>query len=105
MVIWIPFIPLRDQYGADLVALLTTTSDNGGLASTMSHPSLGFESSGFSVNDWDQIGAPSSTPWLMKLGIIWDACITGRIQAIITSQYDFGAFCYGKALAGWWSGI
>ena len=31
---------LRDQYGADLVCLLTTDSDYGGLASTMQHPSL-----------------------------------------------------------------
>ena len=40
---------LRDQYGADLVSLLTTTSDAGGLASTMQHPSNNFESSGFNV--------------------------------------------------------
>ena len=46
---------LRDQYGADLVALLTTTSDTGGLANTMSTPSLNFEDSGFSVSVWDQI--------------------------------------------------
>ena len=32
---------LRDQYGADLVSLLTTDSDFGGLASTMTHQPLG----------------------------------------------------------------
>ena len=44
----------------DLVALLTTDSNKGGLASTLNHVSLGFEASAFSVNDWDQIGAPLS---------------------------------------------
>ena len=31
---------LRNTYGADLVAMLTTESDSGGLANTMSHPAL-----------------------------------------------------------------
>ena len=48
---------LRDQYGADLVSLLTTTNDAGGLASTMQHPSHNFESSGFNVNVWDQLSS------------------------------------------------
>ena len=53
---------LRNTYGADLVAMLATESDSGGLANTMSHPSLSFESSGnFNVNVWDQLGAPSYT--------------------------------------------
>ena len=47
------------QYGADLVALLTTPT-TGGLANTMSSPSLNFEDSGFSVRD--QIGVPNSCP-------------------------------------------
>ena len=52
---------LREQYGADLVALLAPDSDSGGLASTMMHPSLDFAKQGFSVSVWDQIGAPSYT--------------------------------------------
>ena len=87
----------RDQYGADLVALLTTTSDNGGLASTMSHPNLGFESSGFSVNVWDQIRAPSYT-LAHEIGHM--GCLHNREDSSgVTSQYDFGPFVMESA--GW----
>ena len=71
---------LRDQYGADLVSLLTTTtSDAGGLASTMQHPSHNFESSGFNVNVWDQLGLLPIL-WPMRSDTIWAVCTTGRIR-------------------------
>ncbi len=52
---------LRDQYGADLVSVLISQGDGslGGIANTMSYPSLEFGESGFNVVVMDQIGAPS----------------------------------------------
>ena len=52
---------LRDQYGGDIVILLTTESDGGGLASTMSYPHHDFEELAFNVTVWDQMGAPEYT--------------------------------------------
>ena len=86
---------LRDQYGADLVALLTTDSDKGGLASTLNHVSLGFESSAFSVNDWDQIGAPSYT-LAHEIGHNMGCLHNREDNDNDTSHYDFNAFCFGK---------
>ena len=85
---------LRDQYGADLVCLLTTDSDYGGLASTMTRPSLNFESSGFNVNVWDQLGAPSYT-LAHEIGHNM-GCLHNREDATWTSEYDYGEFCFGK---------
>ena len=52
---------LRDQYGADLVSVLISQGDGtlGGIANTMSYPSLDFGEKGFNVVVMDQIGAPS----------------------------------------------
>ena len=85
---------LRDQYGADLVSLLTTTSDYGGMASTMIHPSLGFESSGFNVNVWDILGAPNYT-LAHEIGHNL-GCLHNREDATWTSEYDYGDFSFGK---------
>ena len=85
---------LRDQYGADLVSLLTTTSDYGGMANTMIHPSLGFESSGFNVNVWDIIGAPNYT-LAHEIGHNL-GCLHNREDATWTSEYDYGDFSFGK---------
>ena len=85
---------LRDQYGADLVCLLTTDSDYGGLASTMIRPSLNFESSGFNVNVWDQLGAPNYT-LAHEIGHNM-GCLHNREDATWTSDYDYGEFCFGK---------
>ena len=87
---------LRDQYGADLVSLLTTTSDYGGMASTMIHPSLGFESSGFNVNVWDIIYVSNYT-----LAHEIDIFLRphNREDATWTSEYDYGDFSFGKG--GW----
>ena len=85
---------LRDQYGADLVSLLTTDSDFGGLASTMTHPTLGFESSGFNVNVWDIIGAPD---YVLAHEIGHNlGCLHNREDASWTSDYDYGDFSFGK---------
>ena len=86
---------VRDTYGADLVALLSTTSDNGGLASTLSHPSLNFESSGFSVNVWTQLSAPSYT-LAHEIGHNMGCLHNVEDSSGVTALYDFGAFCYGK---------
>ena len=52
---------LRDQYGADLVSVLISQGDGslGGIANTMSYPSLDFGEKGFNVVVMDQVGAPS----------------------------------------------
>gem|GEM_PF-165992 len=86
---------LRDSYGADLVALLTTASNSGGLASTLMHPSLDFESSGFSVNVWTQISAPSYT-LAHEIGHNMGCLHNVEDSSGVTALYDFGAFCYGK---------
>ena len=85
---------LRDQYGADLVCLLTTDSDYGGLASTMQHPSLNFASSGFNVNVWDQLGAPNYT-LAHEIGHNM-GCLHNREDATWDADYDYSAFCFGK---------
>ena len=85
---------LRDQYGADLVCLLTTSSDYGGLASTMQHPSLKFESNGFNVNVWDQLGAPNFT-LAHEIGHNM-GCLHNREDATWDSDYDYSGFCFGK---------
>ena len=87
---------LRDQYGADLVCMLTTESDGGGLASTMSHPSISFESKGFNVSVWDQIGAPSYT-LAHEIGHNM-GCLHNREDTTLENDivYEFSAFSYGK---------
>ena len=85
---------LRDQYGADLVSLLTTTSDAGGLASTMQHPSNNFESSGFNANVWDQLGAPSYT-LAHEIGHNM-GCLHNREDSTWDSGYELSAFSFGK---------
>ena len=85
---------LRDQYGADLVCMLTTQSDSGGLASTMTHPKLSFESSGFNVNVWGQIGAPSYT-LAHEIGHNM-GCLHNREDSTWDVEYEFSAFCFGK---------
>jgi hypothetical protein len=90
----------RDQYGADLVALLTTESDSGGLASTMSYPSLSFESSGFNVNVWDQIAAPNYT-LVHEIGHNMGCLHNVEDTSNVGSNYVFSGFSYGKR---WTSG-
>ena len=86
---------LRDTYGADLVAMLTTESDSGGLANTMSHPSLSFAPSGFNVNVWDQIGAPSYT-LAHEIGHNM-GCLHNREDSEGDREgYNFAAFSFGK---------
>ena len=85
---------LRDQYGADLVCMLTTDSDAGGLASTMTHPSMSFESSGFNVNVWTQLGAPNYT-LAHEIGHNM-GCLHNREDSTWDSGYEFSAFSFGK---------
>ena len=84
---------LRDQYGADLVCMLTTDSDAGGLASTMTHPSMSFESSGFNVNVWTQLGAPNYT-LAHEIGHNM-GCLHNREDSTWDSGYEFSAFSFG----------
>ena len=88
---------LRDQYGADIVTLLSTDSDMGGLANTLSYPSSSFEDSAFNVCVWDQIGAPVFT-LAHEIGHNM-GCLHNREDASDSSQssdYDYGSFAYGK---------
>ena len=65
-----------------------------GMASTMIHPSLGFESSGFNVNVWDILGAPNYT-LAHEIGHNL-GCLHNREDATWTSEYDYGDFSFGK---------
>ena len=49
---------IRDQYGGDIVILLTTESDGGGLASTLSYPHHDVKVLHLMSFVWDQMGAP-----------------------------------------------
>ena len=89
---------LRDQYGADLSAYSQPTVTMEDLASTMSRPSLSFESSGFNVNVWDQLGAPSYT-LAHEIGHNM-GCLHNREDATWTSEYDYGEFV---SVRGGWS--
>jgi predicted outer membrane repeat protein len=91
---------LRDQYGADLVAMLATESSSGGLANTMMYPSLDFASQGFSVSVWDQIGAPSYT-LAHELGHNMGCLHNREDSSGVDDGYEFRSFSYGKR---WLSG-
>ena len=86
---------LRDQYGADIVTLLSTDSDMGGLANTLSYPSISFEESAFNVCVWDQIGAPVFT-LAHEIGHNM-GCLHNREDASGSlDDYDYKAFAFGK---------
>ena len=91
---------LRDQYGADLVALLATESNSGGLANTMMYPSIDFASQGFSVSVWDQMGAPSYT-LAHELGHNMGCLHNREDSSGVDGSYEFRSFSYGKR---WLSG-
>ena len=88
---------MRDSYGADLVALLSTTaSDSGGLGEYAECiRASNFESSGFSVNVWTQLSAPSYT-LAHEIGHNMGCLHNVEDSSGVTALYDFGAFCYGK---------
>lgn len=88
---------VRDAYGADVVTLLSTDSNLGGLANTLSYPSLSFEDSAFNVCVWDQIGAPAFT-LAHEIGHNM-GCLHNREDASDESQSsdsNYGSFAYGK---------
>jgi formylglycine-generating enzyme required for sulfatase activity len=86
---------IRDQYGGDIVILLTTASDGGGLASTLSYPHHDFESSAFNVTVWDQMGAPDYT-LTHEIGHNM-GCLHNIEDTSNTSEYFvFSGFSYGK---------
>ena len=88
---------LRDQYGADIVTLLSTDSSSGGLANTLSFPTIQFEDKAFNVCVWDQITAPGYT-LAHEVGHNM-GCLHNREDADLTktmSTYDYGKFAYGK---------
>ena len=95
---------IRDQYGADLVTLLVSEGDGtlGGIANSMSYPSLDFEDRGFNVVVMDQIGAPSYS-LLHEIGHNM-GCTHNREDAMNRGIPDtdpsnnsiFKAFNYGK---------
>jgi predicted outer membrane repeat protein len=95
---------LRDQYGADLVSLLISQGDGtvGGIAKSMTFPSLEFETSGFNVVVMDQIGSPNYS-LLHEIGHNM-GCLHNREDAMNRGIPDtdpsndsvFKAFNYGK---------
>ena len=88
---------IRDSYGADIVTLLSTDSSSGGLANTLSFPTIKFEDKAFNVCVWDQITAPGYT-LAHEVGHNM-GCLHNREDADLTkttSTYDFGEFAYGK---------
>ena len=86
---------LRDTHGADLVCLLVSNSDSGGIAKTMSYPSLSFASSGFNVSDWNQLGAPSYT-LTHEIGHNMGCLHNREDTSGDLSEYNFQQFSYGK---------
>jgi predicted outer membrane repeat protein len=100
----------RDQYGADIVTLLSTDSSLGGLANTLSYPDFSFEDSAFNVCVWDQIGSPAYT-LAHEIGHNM-GCLHNREDANVSSRglnyyyggivsspdlnYYYGGFAYGK---------
>ena len=89
----------REQFGADVVSLLASHGNKGGLANTMNTPSLGFADSAFNVNLWDQIGAPSYT-LAHEIGHNM-GCLHNREDVSVedarsAEEYDFYEFGYGK---------
>ena len=86
---------IRDQYGGDIVILLTTDSDRGGLASTLSYPHNDFESSAFNVTVWDQMGAPDYT-LTHEIGHNMGCLHNIEDTSNITEYFVFSGFSYGK---------
>ena len=86
---------IRDQYGGDIVILLTTESDGGGLASTLSYPHHDFESSAFNVTVWDQMGAPDYT-LIHEIGHNMGCLHNIEDTSNISEYFVFSGFSYGK---------
>ena len=87
---------LRDQYGADIVTLLSTDSSSGGLANTkFSH--ILFEDKAFNV-----VFGSNNCPGYTLVHEIGHnmGCLHNREDADLTKQciptYDYGKFAYGK---------
>ena len=67
----------------------------GGLANTLSYPSISFEESAFNVCVWDQIGAPVFT-LAHEIGHNM-GCLHNREDASGSLEdYDYKAFAFGK---------
>ena len=79
-----------------MVALLTTPSDTGGLANTMSSPSLNFEDSGFSVS----VGSDWCTQYTLAHEVGHNmGCLHNREDDETDDgglDYDLFAFSFGK---------
>ena len=91
---------LRDQYGADIVTLLSTDSSSGGLANTLSFPTIQFEDKAFNVCVWDQITAPGYT---LAHEVGHNMVSHNREDADLTetmSTYDYGKFAYDSWVIG-----
>ncbi|MDG1354948.1 MAG: DUF5011 domain-containing protein, partial [Opitutales bacterium] len=86
---------IRDQYGGDIVILLTTDSDGGGLASTLTYPHHDFESSAFNVTVWSQMGAPDYT-LTHEIGHNMGCLHNIEDTSNITDYFVFSDFSYGK---------
>ena len=95
---------LRDLYGADLVTLLISQGDGtvGGIAKSMTFPTLAFADSGFNVVVMDQIGAPNYS-LLHEIGHNMgclhnreDAMNRGIPETDPSNKSTFKTFNYGK---------
>ena len=86
---------IRDQYSGDIVILLTTDGNLGGLASTLSYPHHDFESSAFNVTVWDQMGAPDFT-LTHEIGHNMGCLHNIEDTSNISEYFVFSGFSYGK---------
>ena len=89
---------LRDEYGADLVTLITADfydAETSGIASTMDYPALSFaDTNAFSAFTWEHMAAPYYT-FAHEIGHLF-GCQHNREDPSSWEGHVFNAFSFGK---------